>query len=106
MLNHPELVAGEGRFDTVVMRSSHGQVLSKGGAEGVQCLSRVGEGLGLAIKVEDGASRAKHAVALQLMRQLEWLTPATLEALGEQFLVPNPAVRLEVSGELRFDNGR
>ena len=40
------------------------------------------------------------------MRQLEWLTPATLEALGEQFLVPNPAVRLEVSGELRFDNGR
>ncbi|MFM7653013.1 MAG: asparaginase [Vulcanococcus sp.] len=106
MLAHPDLVAGEGRFDTAVMRSGHGQVLSKGGAEGIQCLSRVGEGLGLAIKVEDGASRAKHAVALQLMRQLEWLTPITLEELSQRFLEPSPGVRLEVSGELRFDNGR
>jgi len=105
MLAHPDLVAGEGRFDTAVMRSSHGQVLSKGGAEGIQCLSRVGEGMGLAIKVEDGASRAKHAVALHLMQQLEWLTPLTLDDLGSQFLAPNPGVKLEVSGELRFDNG-
>jgi L-asparaginase len=106
MLAHPDLVAGEGRFDTAVMRTGHGQVLSKGGAEGIQCLTRVGEGLGLAIKVEDGASRAKHAVALQLMRQLEWLTPLTLEELGQRFLEPSPGVRLEVVGELRFDNGR
>jgi L-asparaginase len=106
MLAHPDLVAGEGRFDTAVMRSGHGQVLSKGGAEGIQCLTRVGEGMGLAIKVEDGASRAKHAVALQLMRQLEWLTPITLEELSQQFLEPSPGVKLEVSGELRFDNGR
>jgi L-asparaginase len=106
MLAHPDLVAGEGRFDTAVMRGGHGQVLSKGGAEGIQCHSRVGEGLGLAIKVEDGASRAKHAVALQLMRQLEWLTPFTLEELGQQFLHPSPGVQLEVMGELRFDNGR
>ncbi|MCX5941173.1 MAG: asparaginase, partial [Cyanobium sp. LacPavin_0818_WC50_MAG_67_9] len=40
MLAHPELVAGEGRFDTELMRRGHGQVLSKGGAEGIQCLSR------------------------------------------------------------------
>ena len=46
MLSHPDLVAGEGRFDTELMRRSHGQVLSKGGAEGIQCLSRIGEGLG------------------------------------------------------------
>jgi L-asparaginase len=103
MLAHPELVAGNGRFDTEVMRLGHGQVLSKGGAEGIQCLIRVGEGLGLAIKVEDGASRAKHAVALHLMRQLEWLTPLCLEELSQQFLHPNQAVQLEVSGELRFD---
>ncbi|MFZ9463986.1 MAG: asparaginase, partial [Vulcanococcus sp.] len=106
MLAHPELVAGEGRFDTAVMRGGHGQVLSKGGAEGIQCLTRVGEGLGLAIKVEDGSSRAKHAVALHLMRQLEWLTPMSLEELSQRFLEPSPGVRLEVSGELRFDNGR
>ena len=103
MLAHPELVAGAGRFDTEVMRGGHGQVLSKGGAEGIQCLSRVGEGLGLAIKVEDGASRAKQAVALHLLKQLEWLTPLTLEELSQQYLVPSPGVTLKVSGELRFD---
>jgi L-asparaginase len=103
MLNHPDLVAGEGRFDTQLMRLGHGQVLSKGGAEGIQCLSRVGEGLGVAIKVEDGASRAKHAVALHLLEQLDWLTPMTLEELRQQFLQPAPHLQLEVRGELRFD---
>ncbi len=103
MLAHPELVAGAGRFDTEVMLRGHGQVLSKGGAEGIQCLSRVGEGLGLAIKVEDGASRAKQAVALHLLKQLEWLTPLTLEELSQEYLVPSPGVSLKVSGELRFD---
>jgi len=101
MLAHPELVAGEGRFDTELMRLSHGQVVSKGGAEGIQCLSRVGEGLGVAIKVEDGGSRAKHAVALHVLKQLEWLTPMSFEELSERFLVPAPHLKLEVVGDLR-----
>jgi L-asparaginase len=103
MLAHPELVAGEERFDTELMRLGHGQVICKGGAEGIQCLSRVGEGLGVAIKVDDGASRAKHAVALHLLEQLDWLTPMTLDELRRRFLAPAPHLRLEVIGELRFD---
>ena len=101
MLAHPELVAGQGRFDTELMHQGHGQVLSKGGAEGIQCLSRVGDGLGVAIKVEDGSARAKHAVALQLLEQLDWLTPEALGDLRRQFLEPAEHLRLEVLGELR-----
>jgi L-asparaginase len=101
MLAYPELVAGDDRFDTELMRRAHGQVVSKGGAEGIQCLSRVGEGLGVAIKVEDGHTRAKQAVALHVLQQLEWLTPMTLEELSERFLVPAPHLRLEVLGDLR-----
>jgi L-asparaginase len=78
-------------------------VISKGGAEGIQCICRVGEGLGVAIKVEDGASRAKHAVALHLLEQLEWLTPPASRTASSQFLVPGDHLSLEVSGELRFD---
>ena len=104
MLAHPDLVAGEGRFDTELMRRSHGQVLSKGGAEGIQCLSRIGEGLGVAIKVEDGSRRAKQAVALYLLRELEWLTPLRLQELEEQMLEVSPGVKLEVSGALQFRN--
>ena len=105
MLAHPDLVAGEGRFDTELMRRSHGQVLSKGGAEGIQCLSRIGEGLGVDIKVEDGSRRAKQAVALYLLRELEWLTPLRLQELEEQMLEVSPGVKLEVSGVLQFRNG-
>jgi L-asparaginase len=103
MLAQPEHNAGEGRFDTEVIRAGHGLVVSKGGAEGIQCLSRVGEGLGVAIKVEDGSSRAKHAVALHLLEQLEWLTPISLRDLEERFLTPAPHLRLDVIGDLRFD---
>ena len=102
MLAHPELVAGEGRFDTELMQRAHGQIVSKGGAEGVQCLSRVGEGMGVAIKVEDGSKRAKHAVALHLLRQLDWLTPTGLQELEEQVLLIAPGVQLEVAGALRY----
>jgi len=106
MLAHPDLIAGEGQFDTEVMRLGHGQVLSKGGAEGIQCLSRVGEGMGVAIKVDDGARRAKQAVALHLLEQLEWLTPTTLVELRQRYLAPADHLRLEVIGELRFDGAR
>ena len=44
----PELVAGEGRFDTVVMRGLGSKVFSKGGAEGVHCASLPALGLGIA----------------------------------------------------------
>ncbi len=52
--------------------------------------------------MEDGSRRAKQAVALHLLRQLEWLTPMGLQELEEQVLVVNPGVHLEVNGALRF----
>jgi len=101
MLANPKLVAGEGRFDTELMSRSHKQVISKGGAEGIQCLSRTGDGLGVAIKVEDGSRRAKQAVALHLLRQLDWITQGSLDELEDKMLIIGPGVRLEVKGELR-----
>ncbi|AAP99937.1 MULTISPECIES: asparaginase [Prochlorococcus] len=102
MIREPELIAGEGRFDTEVIKRSHGQLISKGGSEGIQCLSKIGEGMGIAIKVEDGSRRAKQAVALHLLKQLDWITPVSLEELEDIVLKINPGVKLEVEGELRF----
>ena len=102
MLAHPELVAGEGIFDTELMRRAHKQLISKGGAEGIQCITRIGEGMGIAIKAEDGSKRAKHAVALHILSQLDWITPIGLQELEEQILLLSPGVQLEVQGKLRF----
>ena len=66
------MISDNNKFDTEIIKSSHGQVI--GGAEGIQCLCKVNEGIGLALKVEDGSKRAKHAVALHLLKQLEWIS--------------------------------
>lgn len=102
MTHHPALVAGEGAFDTELMRLSEGELVSKAGAEGVQCIGRIGEGLGMAIKVMDGSKRAKNAVAIQLLKQMGWITPSVSEILTEKFLKISNFTRLEVVGELSF----
>lgn len=100
MTHHPSLVAGEGAFDTELMRLTQGELVSKAGAEGVQCIGRVGEGLGMAIKVMDGAKRAKYGVAIQLLKQMGWISPAVAESLAETFMHLGEFKRLEVIGEL------
>lgn len=100
MTHHPTMVAGEGAFDTELMRLSEGELVSKAGAEGVQCIGRIGEGLGMAIKVMDGTKRAKNAVAIHLLRQMGWITPAVAETLAEKFMKLSNFKRLEVVGEL------
>jgi L-asparaginase II len=67
MTAHPEYVAGPKRFDTRLMRAGGGRILSKMGAEGVQIVGVLGEGIGIAVKVADGAERAVHAVTSALL---------------------------------------
>ncbi|MEO0947113.1 MAG: asparaginase [Cyanobacteria bacterium J06641_5] len=100
MTHDPEMVAGEGAFDTELMRLTAGEVVSKSGAEGIQCIGRVGEGMGLALKAIDGAKRAKYAAAIHLLQQLGWIAPEVAEALGDRFLTLGEHKRLEASGEL------
>lgn len=100
MTHHPAMISGDGEFDTELMRLTEGELVSKAGAEGIQCVGRLGEGLGLAIKVMDGAKRAKYAVAIHLLKQMGWITPSVSETLSENFMTLSKVTRLEVSGEL------
>jgi L-asparaginase II len=54
----PWHIAGTGRFCTSVMERFGDRVFVKTGAEGVFCGAIPGAGLGVAIKVDDGAARA------------------------------------------------
>ncbi len=56
MRARPDLVGGEGGTDTELMRMLPGWI-AKGGAEGLMCGASA-DGLGLAVKVADGNSRA------------------------------------------------
>lgn len=100
MTHHPEMVSGPQGFDTEVMRLTDGEILSKSGAEGIQCISRVGEGLGLALKVVDGSKRAKYAAALHVLRQLGWISPDIADTLAETYLNLSAYKRLDIVGEI------
>ena len=67
---NPDMLAGAGRFDTEVTSALGGAVFVKVGAEGVYCAALPGQGLGLALKCDDGNARAAEVAAASLIRQL------------------------------------
>ena len=83
----PQLVAGEGRFDTVIMRKLGDAAFLKGGAEGVHCAALPALGIGIGIKVDDGTKRGAERVLYCLL--------ARLVAGAEQVLAG------ELAGEIR-----
>jgi len=99
---NPIMISDKNKFDTEIIEASHGQVISKGGAEGIQCLCKVNEGIGLALKVEDGSKRAKHAVSLHLLKQLEWISDLRIEDIEDKILNFPEGVQIEVKGQLKF----
>jgi L-asparaginase II len=77
----PVLVAGEGRFDTVALRALAPALFVKGGAEAVHCAALPALGLGIALKIDDGAKRgAERALAEVLVA----LLPKARSALADQ----------------------
>lgn len=86
MTDHPYLVAGTGRLDTELMEVGRGSLVVKGGAAGVQCVG-FEDGLGVAVKLEDGASavpgRPAGLAAIEVLRQLGLLDAGQLAALGD-----------------------
>jgi L-asparaginase II len=77
MRAHPELVAGTDADDTVLMSAVPG-LLAKGGAEGVVAVAVPGAGA-VAIKIEDGAMRARTPVLLSALRRLGVAAPQRVE---------------------------
>jgi L-asparaginase II len=64
MTAHPELVAGTGRSDTILMRAAKGRAATKAGAEAYYAAIIPESGLGIALKIDDGAGRgAETAIA-------------------------------------------
>lgn len=80
MLAEPYLVGGRDRVDTAVMKVT-GTVVVKGGAEALYCASAPRAGLGIAVKIADGGSRAGGAALVRALERAGTLTAAELDAL-------------------------
>lgn len=105
MAAHPRLVAGSGRFCTVVLEATGGAALVKTGAEGVICAALPGARLGLALKIDDGAGRAAEVATAALLRHLGAFDSRQWAAVAA---VARPALRNRndiVVGEVRPAEG-
>jgi L-asparaginase II len=81
---HPFMVAGTGRFDTRLMGLLGAAVFSKTGAEGVYCAALPGQGLGIALKCDDGQGRAAEVMLAATVQR--FLPVAGADAEGLQAL--------------------
>lgn len=85
MAQFPELVAGEGRACTELMRAMDHKVAIKTGAEGVFVAIVPEKKIGIALKAMDGATRASEAAIAALLVSLGVLDanhPATLKRMN------------------------
>jgi L-asparaginase II len=110
MMAHPEMVAGPGKFDTVLMQIAKGKVFSKGGAEGYQLLGVMpgvldmdSPGLGIAIKISEGdyQGRARGAVSLTILTALGVLNSDDLAKMPSFGNIPVKNWRDYAIGEVR-----
>jgi L-asparaginase II len=101
MKTRPFLVGGSDRFDSILIEETDGRVVSKIGAEGVHSAAVLDQGIGVAVKVEDGAQRAQFPALLRLLQLLDAL-PAQLPPRLDEFLTrPLRNTRGETVGEIR-----
>lgn len=82
MAFHPELVAGEGRACTRLMRAMDHKVAIKTGAEGVFVAILPEQRLGIALKISDGTTRASECAIAQILAKYGALDPNHPEALA------------------------
>ena len=90
MAAHPDMVAGPGRWDTLLMQAARGKIVSKTGAEGYLGMAVLpgasGPGspaLGITLKIADGdpAGRASYGAGMAVLLQLGLLDPEARAAL-------------------------
>ncbi len=105
MTAHPFLIAGPGRFDNVVMEAVKGGFAVKAGAEGVYGAILPGPGLGIALKIDDGAKRAAEVAMAAILDHLGVLDEKAVKGMEKYLDAPvmnAPGVRV---GSIRMAEG-
>jgi len=97
----PFMVAGTGRFDTDVMPLFPGRIFIKGGAEGVYCGALPELGLGIALKVDDGAGRASETAMATTFAAFLGVDDAMPAAFRHRLAPPVKSRRGLTVGEVR-----
>ncbi len=111
MTSHPYLVAGAERICTFLMEHFGDRLFCKSGASAFYAIGLKERGIGIAVKLEDGASSLIPYVLLQVLRELDVISADELAGLNEyqdQMIYNNhhtPVGRTELVFHLRPGRG-
>ncbi len=89
MNKHPEMIAGTNGFCTDLIANTNGKLIGKVGAEGIYCIGLKREGIGIALKIEDGNMSRIPPVVIKLLKELNVLTQQELSSLKKYFPMAN-----------------
>jgi L-asparaginase II len=92
---YPDHLSGRDQATSKIIRATNGRVLLKGGAEGFVVGFVPDQGLGIAVKLADGASRGKMGVFAAILGRLGLLDAAATAALVQA-----------VEGDIADSNGK
>lgn len=110
MAAHPDMVAGTGRFNTVLMETASDRLVAKSGAEGVMAVAvRPGyaaavpgrPALGVIVKTEDGQFRSTNAATVEALVQLGVLDASKAAALAAWHRPAVTSLRGVPAGDVR-----
>jgi len=88
MRAHPFLIAGSGRFCTRAIEIAGDKALVKTGAEGMYVAALPAQGLGIALKIDDGAARAAESAMATLLIRHARLDTAQVDAFQPWCMPP------------------
>lgn len=89
MKEHPLLVAGRDRYCTELIQATRGAVIGKTGADGVFCMAIPENGLGIAIKIDDGKMGPQYLVAQAVLEAMG----ITIDPSNDLKKYSNPAIK-------------
>ncbi|WP_458095114.1 asparaginase [Roseomonas sp. WA12] len=100
MREHPDHISGRGRPTSKIVAATEGRVVLKEGAEGFVLGFVPEQGLGIAVKLLDGASRGKMAVFATVLGRLGLLPPDRAADLARAVEAPVLDSNNRVVGEV------
>lgn len=103
MTSYPEMVGGSDRFCTELMKACKGRIFGKMGSEGVYLLGDKKNGIGIAVKTEDGSNISTNCAVVETLNQLGLISKEEKEKLSN---FHNPKLkndRGEIVGETKSE---
>ena len=103
MTAYPNMVGGTDRFCTDLMKICGDRLFAKSGAAAYYAIGLKDKGIGMSFKVEDAAKGIVYAMVLEVLRQLEIITPKEFKQLEKYHAMQDKNHKGEIVGHTKIE---